>query len=121
MKRFFLLTIALFLMMGAAVAGVYESDFTEGTDGWYARGTGECAIEVTEVGLYTYGRTGTWNSPGRQFPLIPGEDVLIRIHVVSTTRSLIHLSAESYPASAPDRLCLSSTGIYFYKPKWPQA
>lgn len=82
MKRFFLLTIALFLMMGAAVAGVYESDFTEGTDGWYARGTGECAIEVTEVGLYTYGRTGTWNSPGRQFPLIPGEEYTVSVQVL---------------------------------------
>lgn len=50
-------------------------------------------------------------------PLIPGEDVLIRIRVVSVTKSLIHLSCEAMVASRPEKLCLTSTATYFYKPK----
>lgn len=49
-------------------------------------------------------------------PLIPGEGVLIRVRVVSVTKSLIHLAAELYRASAPDKLCVSSSATYFYKP-----
>lgn len=50
-------------------------------------------------------------------PLMPDEDVLIRIRVVSITRSLIHLSCEAAVASAPEKLCLTSTATYFYKPR----
>ena len=50
-------------------------------------------------------------------PLIPGEDVLMRIRVLSVTGSLIHLSCEAMVASAPEKLCLSSTATYFYKPR----
>lgn len=49
-------------------------------------------------------------------PLIPGEGVLIRVRVVSVTKSLIHLAAELYRESAPDKLCVSSSATYFYKP-----
>ena len=49
-------------------------------------------------------------------PLIPEEDVLLKIRVLSLTRSLMHLSAEACEVSAPDKLCLSSTATYFYKP-----
>ncbi len=48
-------------------------------------------------------------------PLIPGEDVLIHVSLVSVTRSLMHLRAELFVASEPDKLCLSATGVYFYK------
>lgn len=50
----------------------YTSDFTSGTDGWYARSAGGAAIETTADGLYITGRTATWNSPGRDFDLVPG-------------------------------------------------
>lgn len=49
-------------------------------------------------------------------PLIPGETVLVDVRLVSSTRSLMHLSAKVYPESAPDRLCLSATSVFFYKP-----
>jgi uncharacterized protein (TIGR00369 family) len=49
-------------------------------------------------------------------PLIPGEDVLIRIRVVSRTKSLISLSAEASLVSAPEKTCLTSSAVYFYKP-----
>lgn len=50
-------------------------------------------------------------------PLIPGEDVLMRIRVLSVTGSLIHLSCEASVASRPEKLCLSCTATYFYKPR----
>jgi len=48
-------------------------------------------------------------------PLIPGEDVIIRVCVVSVTKSLISVRSEASAASAPDRLCVSGTGTYFYR------
>lgn len=48
-------------------------------------------------------------------PLIPGEDVLIRIRLLSMTRSIIHMGAEAYVASEPERLCISGSGSSFFK------
>ncbi len=48
-------------------------------------------------------------------PLIPGEDVLVNVYLMSVTRNLMHLRAELFVASEPDKLCLSTTGVYFYK------
>ena len=49
-------------------------------------------------------------------PLHPGEDVLVKVHVVTATRSLMNLTAEAMQLSIPDKICLSGSGIYFYKP-----
>lgn len=49
-------------------------------------------------------------------PLIPGEDVIVKVRVLSVTKSLMHLSAEAAVAAFPEKVCISSTGIYFYKP-----
>lgn len=49
-------------------------------------------------------------------PLIPGEAVRIKVRMVSVTRSLISLSAELTHAEHPDKVCLSGSGTYFYKP-----
>ncbi len=48
-------------------------------------------------------------------PLMPDADVLITVGLVSVTKSLMHLDAKLYLATAPDKLCLSATGVYFYK------
>ena len=48
-------------------------------------------------------------------PLIPGTEVLVKVHVVSVSRSLITLSAEARPKEAPEKLCLSGTGLYLWK------
>lgn len=48
-------------------------------------------------------------------PLIPGEDVTIRVKVISVTKKLMHLSAEAALAESGNRICLTATGIYFYK------
>ncbi len=50
----------------------YASDFSSGTDGWYARSAGTASIEAKENALYITGRAATWNSPGRDFDLTPG-------------------------------------------------
>ena len=50
-------------------------------------------------------------------PLHPGEQVIVKVHVVSATRSLMNLTAEAYQASCPEKICLSGSGIYFFKPK----
>lgn len=49
-------------------------------------------------------------------PLIPGEDVIVKVKVVSVTRSLMNLTAEAALAESPDRVCLTASGTYFYKP-----
>lgn len=49
-------------------------------------------------------------------PIMPGSDVLINVHVVSTTKSLMHLSAEAYMQGLPDKVCLTASATYFYKP-----
>lgn len=48
-------------------------------------------------------------------PLIPGEDVLVTVEVLSVSRNVIHLRAEAFCAAAPEKLCASSTAIYFVK------
>lgn len=49
-------------------------------------------------------------------PLMPGEDVRIRVKVISATKSLIHTAAEVYRDSAPEKLCITASATYFYKP-----
>ena len=49
-------------------------------------------------------------------PLHPGEQVIVKVHAASVTRSLMNLTAEAYQASRPEKICLSGSGIYFYKP-----
>lgn len=49
-------------------------------------------------------------------PLVPGKEVHVRVQVVSAGKTLMHLAAQAYQADQPDRLCLSATGLYCYKP-----
>ena len=60
----------------------YKSDFSNGTDGWYARSAGGASISVTEEqGLLIVGRDATWNSPGRDFALVPGKTYNMSVQV----------------------------------------
>lgn len=49
-------------------------------------------------------------------PLIPGEGVLMRVRLIAQTKTLIHSSAELYRESAPEKLCVTASGTYFFKP-----
>ncbi len=48
--------------------------------------------------------------------LIPGQAVLVDVYVVSTTKSLMHLRAEAYAEIAPEKVCLTASATFFYKP-----
>ena len=48
-------------------------------------------------------------------PLVPGENVLIRVRPMSVTRTLISVQAQLYLESQPDKLCTSAKATYFYK------
>lgn len=49
-------------------------------------------------------------------PLIPGQEARTVVRVLTTTKSLMHLSAECFSAEQPEKLCLSASGAYFFKP-----
>lgn len=49
-------------------------------------------------------------------PLISGEDVIVKVWVVSATRSLMSFRSEAFQASRPEKLCLSGSATFFYKP-----
>ena len=48
-------------------------------------------------------------------PLNPGGNVLVNIHVISVTNSLMRLSCEAYQADNPAKVCLTATATYFNK------
>ena len=48
-------------------------------------------------------------------PLVPGENVVTKIKVVSVTRSLMRLSCEAFQVGEPDKVCLTATATYFNK------
>lgn len=48
-------------------------------------------------------------------PLTPGDDILLKVHVETMTRTLIYMRAEAMNADSPERLCVSATGIFFIK------
>ena len=49
-------------------------------------------------------------------PLISGEDVIVKVWVVSATRSLMSFRSEAFQAASPEKLCVSGSATYFYKP-----
>lgn len=83
----------------------YTSDFSAGEDGWYARSGGGASIAVVDGALFITGRTATWNSPGRDFALVPGRtyslSVLVRQDQLDSTGFILSIAhtrddAESY-------------------------
>ena len=48
-------------------------------------------------------------------PLPVGENVTVRVQVLSTTRTMTHMTAQAFSAADPDKLCVSGTGIYYFK------
>ena len=87
-----MLLLAAALALGGAPAiadedtTVYLSDFTANEDGWYARSTGSAQISVLdEDALRIVGRTADWNSPGRDFDLVPGGKYDLSVQVRQET------------------------------------
>ena len=50
-------------------------------------------------------------------PLHPGEQVIVKVHVVSVTKSMMNLTAQAFQTTRPEKPCLSGSGIYFFKPE----
>lgn len=75
--------LTLCCALGAAEGDttVYLSDFTEGADGWYARSAGTATVDVKDGCLLIEGRASNWNSPGRDFDLVPGARYLLSVQV----------------------------------------
>ena len=48
-------------------------------------------------------------------PIMPGEDILVKVHVISVTRSLINMTSELVQLSKPDKISVSGSAIFFYK------
>lgn len=48
-------------------------------------------------------------------PLLPGQDITIRVRPVSVTRRLITMAAEIFCTEKPESLCCSSTATFFCK------
>ena len=106
--------------------------FTCETREWMRNGPGTlhggmCATVVDQaMGFVAYCiKPGEGTAPTVQMnvnyhrPLIPGQVVLVRVRVVARTKSLMSLTAESFALEAPEKVCLTASATYFYKPLQP--
>jgi len=48
-------------------------------------------------------------------PVVAGESIIVKVHVISVTRSLINMTAELVQPSKPDKISVSGSAIFFYK------
>ena len=75
LKKFFSILLCLMLLVSCFSTAAaddlytYQSDFSAGTDGWYARSTGGASLSFADGALTITGRDTDWHSPGRDFPL----------------------------------------------------
>lgn len=49
-------------------------------------------------------------------PLQADDEIIMHVHLISQTKTLMYMSCEAYRASAPEKICISATATYFYKP-----
>lgn len=49
-------------------------------------------------------------------PVLPGDDILMKVKLKSVTKQLIHVACDVVSSNAPEKLCVSATAVYFYKP-----
>lgn len=120
MKRFAALALSVILLLsclGLAAAEEsalvqYASDFSEGTDGWYARSAGGAEITVTdESALLITGRSASWNSPGRDFPLTVNHiydlSVEIRQNAKETVTFIVSVAHTKYGIESYENLIIA--------------
>ena len=48
-------------------------------------------------------------------PIPAGDDILVRVHVMSITKSLINMTAEIIHPSKPDKFSVTGSAIFFYR------
>ena len=113
MKRILSLLLTLSLLAtlsGAFAAGdilVYESAFAAGDDEWFARGA-SAVYHTTEATLKTEGRTADWNSPGRYFELVAGNEYTVSVEILQngadSANFIISLERSDSAGTGWDRL-----------------
>jgi len=85
MKKTLALLTALLLMslVFSAISEElnYMSIFDSNFDGWYPRSTGGAALDIVEGSIQITGRSQDWNSPGRDFNLVPGQAYEVAVQV----------------------------------------
>jgi len=70
---FLLLTVIFLPAIGEEQHMIYQSDFSSGMDGWYARSMGGARLSRSADGaLAIENRSDNWHSPGRDFTLKQG-------------------------------------------------
>lgn len=100
------------------------------TQGWMANAAGTlhggiiATILDQAMGFAVYAlKSGNGIAPSIQLqtayhrPLVPGQDVLVRVRALSVTRTLITLTAEGFQAETSERICFSGSGTYFVVPE----
>lgn len=98
------------------------------TESWMrnALGTlhGGCGATVVDqaIGFVAYSyMTGPGTAPTIQMnlnyhhPLIPGEEVVIRVRVMSISRTLICMAFEASQAENPEKICISGSGTSYLR------
>ena len=84
---------------------------------------GMCATVVDQaMGFVAYSyMTGQGTAPTIQMsvnyhrPLVPGEDVAVKVRVASMTRSLITMTFEAFQAGKPEKVCMTGSATSFLK------
>ena len=85
---------------------------------------GMCATILDQaMGFLAYGlRAGEGIAPTVHLavdyhrPLCPGEPVIVKVRVVSVTRRFFTLTAQASQISCSEKVCLSGSGTYYFKP-----
>lgn len=49
-------------------------------------------------------------------PFQPGDTILLKLHVDSMTKTLIHIHADARCKDTPEKLCATGTAIFYFKP-----
>nr|AHF26447.1 endo-1,4-beta-xylanase [uncultured bacterium Contig35] len=113
MKKAISILLILCLMIslaGTALAEdtlVYESSFAAGNDDWFARGA-QNVKNTPEATLLTEGRTADWNSPGRYFELVAGNEYKVSVEILQndtdSANFLISMERSDSAGTGWDRL-----------------
>ena len=113
MKKWISLLLFVCLMMtlmnvsAASDTLIYESAFAAGDDDWFPRGA-QKVYHTTDATLRTEGRTADWNSPGRYFELVSGNEYTVSVDVLQndteSTDFLISMERTDESGTGWDRL-----------------
>ena len=108
MRRLVTLLLVLILVfncipLNAENKVIYQSDFSKDEDGWYGRGA---SAHASKKVLHVTGRQSDWNSPGRDFELVPGENYTFSVQVYQN-----HLDSADFIVSVAH----TSDGIETYE------